>query len=85
MTASVEVVAEPVGSVACPRIRKSGSRLGLEPISRFSAIRNPGSMAESVRAMSVLLNFFRSSPLIVVAEPVYPSFLRWNIPVTTTS
>ena len=48
-------------------------------------IRKLGSMVDKALAILVVLIFFNSSPFTVTAEPVNPSFLRENIPVTTTS
>ena len=51
----------------------------------LSTIRSPGATAAIALATLFVLYFFRSSPLIVTAEPVNPSFFLLNIPVTTTS
>ena len=71
--------------MACPRIRKSGKRFGLDPFNTSSIIRKLGSIAANAFAMFVVLIFFKSSPFTERADPVKPSFLRLNIPVTTIS
>ena len=71
--------------MACPRIRKSGNRLGFDPFNTSSIILKEGSIAAKAFAIFVVLIFFKSSPFTETADPVNPSFLRLNIPVTTTS
>ena len=68
-----------------PRMLKSGTELGFEPEIILSPIRKPGS--RSWIALSTLpeVSFRTSSPDILLADPVNPSFLRSKIPVTTTS
>ena len=63
----------------------SGMRLGSEPNWMLSAILKEGSRVFKLCKTFCTPIFFNSDPSKVAADPVKLSFLRWYIPVTTTS